>query len=188
MSLTLTARTDKGYMDCPTDRAGEASSLSQDRVDSRPRFPEWIFPIVGVFFFFTLVGSISQIIPGLYSDLQAFFLNFRLVSVPNTGITMPAPADPAMHIAVYGAAAIFCLAWGFYAIVMLILRLIARSPPRRTAQEFSSMVWWFGAWFLIGAFLNASVTLVGYFAFWAAIIMLIGGSLMVRAIVLAIIK
>jgi hypothetical protein len=50
------------------------------------------------------------------------------------------------------------------------------------------MVWWFGAWLLISTFLTASATLTAWFLFWAAIIMLMGGSLIIRAIILAAIR
>jgi hypothetical protein len=162
--------------------------LSKSAEDSRPRFPNWIFTVVGIFFFFTLVGSISAFLPGLSNDLQIFFSNFALATVPNTGIMAPAPSNPGISLTVYTAAGLFCLGWGIFAIAMLVVRVIARSPPWKTAEEFSSMVWWFGAWLLISTFLNASATVTTWFLFWAAIVMLIGGSLIVRAIILAIIR
>lgn len=47
------------------------------------------------------------------------------------------------------------------------------------------MVFWLGASYVVGTFLNETTTLEGWFAFWAAIIMLIGVTLIVRAIILA---
>jgi hypothetical protein len=162
--------------------------MSQNTEDSRPRFPNWIFPVVGIFFFFTLAGSIATLMPTLSNDFQIFFMNFTLATVPNTGLTLPAPSTPGLHTNIYTAGAMFCLGWGFFAIAMLVVRIIARSPPWKTAEEFSSMVWWFGAWFLLTTFLTASATVTAWFTFWAAIVMLIGASLIIRGIVIAAIR
>ena len=152
----------------------------------RQKYPEWIFAIIGLFFFFTLVGAISTLIPALSSDLQTFILNFHMVTVPNSnGLTLPAPANPGLYTNIYTAGEIFCIAWGFFSIVSLALRTIAGSAPWRKAETISGMFWWFGASYLISTFLNAGTTMTAWFAFWAAIIMLIGGSLIIRGLVIA---
>ncbi|WXG44671.1 MAG: hypothetical protein WED04_11670 [Promethearchaeati archaeon SRVP18_Atabeyarchaeia-1] len=159
--------------------------MSQTDQTPRPRFPEWIFAVVGLFFFFTLASTIFSTLPTLSSDLQTFFLNFTLAIVPNTDMKLPAPSNPGLYTNIYAAGGLFCLGWGFFAILMLVVRVIARSPPWKTAEEFSSMVWWFGAWYLVGVLLTATATLTTWFLFWAAIVMLLGGSLIIRAIILA---
>lgn len=47
------------------------------------------------------------------------------------------------------------------------------------------MVFWLGASYLVGTLLNETTMMEDWFVFWAAIIMLIGVSLIVRAIILA---
>jgi hypothetical protein len=160
--------------------------MSDEANVSRQRYPEWIFFIIGMFFFFTLVGAIFAYIPTLQSDLQAFFLNFNMATVPNSnGLILPAPATPGLFTDVYWAAEVFCIAWGIFSIFTLGLRTAAGSAPWRKAETISGMFWWFGASYLISIFLTASTTLIGWFTFWTTIIMLFGGSLIMRGLVIA---
>jgi hypothetical protein len=124
--------------------------------------------------------------PTLVNDAQAFSASFHMVTVPNSsGLVFPAPANPGLYTTVYMAGEVFCIAWGVFSTFTLILRTVIGSAPWRKARSISGMFSWFGASYLIGTFLTVGTTLVTWFAFWAAIIMLIGGSLIIRGLATA---
>jgi hypothetical protein len=87
---------------------------------------------------------------------------------------------------VYLAASWFSFAWGIFLIALLALRILAHSPLQKKAENVSDIFFWLASGFLIGNFLNEAATTVMWFAFWAAIIMLLGVSLIIRAFILAV--
>jgi len=56
------------------------------------------------------------------------------------------------------------------------------SPLRRKVSNASNVAFWFGAYYLIGVFLDETVTTARWFAFWAAIVVLVVVTLLVRAV------
>lgn len=117
---------------------------------------------------------------------MGFFKDLTIVAVSNTQIYLPVPASPETHITIYSTVRAFCLIWGIYETIILIIRFVAHSPPDRKAETLSSMVFWLGAAYLINGFLNEATTTTLWFAFWALIIALVGVTLIVRGIALAI--
>jgi len=145
------------------------------------KYREGLFSAISAGFFFVLVGAIFVTTPNLFDKILKFF-DFDITSVPNTeNLLLPAPKSPSAHLDVYSAVTKFSLVWGFYQIVILALRFVARSPLSKKAETASNLVFWFGASYLISTFL---IETTKWFAFWAAIIMLIGVSLIVRATIL----
>jgi hypothetical protein len=53
---------------------------------------------------------------------------------------------------------------------------------RRKVSNASNVAFWFGAYYLIGVFLDETVTTARWFAFWAAIVVLVVVTLLVRAV------
>jgi hypothetical protein len=104
--------------------------------------------------------------------------------VGSTGSTvnLPAPANPGMHNALYSAVFIFDLGIGVLQIVILVLRLIVRSPIRRIAETVGNLIFWFGAAILVNIFLLAG-TLTSWFQYWAALIALVGVSIIARGLI-----
>jgi hypothetical protein len=130
--------------------------------------------------------------PSLFDKVVTFVSHFQTVQVGNTGIYVPAPESLGDHIDVYLAAREFSLVWGVFLIAMLGARFIFDSPLRRKAENVGDVVFWLGAVYLIQTFLVQTTQTVPptidptkWFEFWAAIIMLIGVSLIARAIFLA---
>jgi hypothetical protein len=80
---------------------------------------------------------------------------------------------------------LFSLLWAFFEIAMLIIRVFAGSLLRKKVDGASNVAFWFGAYYLIGVFLDETVTQPRWFAFWAAIIVLMGVTLLIRAAILA---
>jgi hypothetical protein len=104
---------------------------------------------------------------------------------------LPAPAHVADHIDVYSAVEQFSLIWGVFLVAILGLRFAVGAPTRRKAQNVSDIVFWFGTAYLIQTWLINNITTAvsqtqKWFEFWALIIVLLGASLIVRAIFLAV--
>jgi hypothetical protein len=133
---------------------------------------------------FILIGIVFITTPNLINAAREFFSDFTTLQVPNTSIQLPAPAHPANHAALYGAMAQFALGISILQILMLALRLVLRSPTRRTAETVGNLVFWFGATYLIITLLNDATTVETWFMFWAAILVVWGASMIARALVL----
>jgi hypothetical protein len=158
------------------------------------RYREGLISGFSVGFFLIVVGALFVTTPTLYDSLVYFFNHFELARVSNLGIYFPAPIRPftqTANLVVYRAVEQFSFIWGIFQIVILALRFVARSPARRFAETASNIVFWLGTGFLIRTFLLESITfpslfgLTRWFTFWAALVMLIGVSLIIRGIVLA---
>jgi len=163
---------------------------------------EGLISAISAGLFFVLVGAIFLTTPNLFNSIVKFFSHFELVPVPNLGeLRLPAPVPPLTDLAaylaarkqVYVAVEQFSYIWGLFQIVILALRIVARSPLRKDAETVSNIVFWWGTGFLIRTFLIETIRLLfitgvtRWFVFWAGIIMLIGASLIVRAIILAVV-
>jgi len=167
--------------------------LSESFERSSSRYQEGLISAISAGFFFVLVGAIFITTPNLFGKILDFFQDdWGLVRVPNLGsVFLPAPAHPLTHRVVYRAVEQFSLIWGLFQIVILALRFFARSPWGKRAETVSNIVFWLGASFLIRTFLIETIRLpllsevARWFVFWSGIIMLIGVSLIIRAIILA---
>jgi len=163
---------------------------------------EGLLSAVSVGFFLLLIGVLFVIKPNLYADTVIFFNNFNATStVRNTHIKLPAPdalrsatnsTVRQANLDVYSAAQQFSLAWGIFLIALLVMRFVFDSTRRRKADNISDIVFWFGAIYLIQTWLIDPTNSLPYptdaqpwFEFWSMIIVLIGVSLIVRAICLA---
>jgi len=156
---------------------------------------ETLIGAVSAGFFFILLGAIFVVTPKLFNEILDFFRNFDIVSVPNLeNLRLPAPTYPRAHLVVYQAVEQFSYVWGLFQIVILALRLFAGSPWNKKAETMSNLVFWFGTGYLTRTFLIettrwASITgVTRWFVFWAGIITLIGVSLVIRAIILAVVS
>jgi len=147
---------------------------------------EGIFSAISAGTFFILIGVIyvTTLPTSLWDKAIAFFSSFDVSRVPNTGIYLPAPAVPAAHTVLYNAAFQFCIGIGILQIILLTLRLAWHSPTGKTAETAGNLVYWFGASYLVFTFLNSATTLETWFAFWAAILVVLGVSMIARALVL----
>lgn len=169
--------------------------MSEDIYIFHRHYREGIFAAISAGFFFILLGMIFVTRPNLYGGLQKFvsaneWENARVGNntIGNTTITLPAPISPSEHTEVYNAALEFCLAWGFFQVLLVAFRFIADSQRRRKARTISSVVFWFGAAYLINTYLNKTTIQNTWFTFWATIVMLGGVVLIVRATALALLE
>jgi len=144
---------------------------------------EGLISAVSAGFFFVVAGAIFITKPNLFNLIIDFFRDFDLVAVPNLGnVFLPAPVHPRVHSVVYLAVEQFSFVWGFFQMVVLALRFVVGSMWSKKAETVGNLVFSFGTGFLIRTFL---IDTTRWFVFWAAIIMLIGVTLIIRAIILA---
>ena len=143
---------------------------------------EGIFTAISVGFFFVLVGFLLVTTPNLFGNIMDFLKSFELADVPNSGIVFPAPASPSSHTVLYQALEQFSFALVAFQIVMLLLRFFAQSPWGKRAETVGNLVFWLGAGILIENFLLQTTQ---WFVFWSLLIIIIGVSMIARAIVLA---
>jgi hypothetical protein len=151
------------------------------------RSTEHLISVSSVGFFLILIGMIFALTPDFFSALLTFFKDLGLVQVPNvySGIVLPAPKNPADHTTVYSAASWFSFGWGIFLVALLIVRILVSSPLKKKAQNASDIFYWLANGFLIGHFLNETTTTLMWFSYWSALILLLGVSLIIRALILA---
>lgn len=133
--------------------------------------------LIGIVFVLALPNN-------LWERTVAFFSNLTVRQVPGTSIWLPAPTTPNMHTIFYTAVFQFTLGIAFLQILILALRLAFRSQIGRIAETIGNLIFWFGASYLQRVYLLDSTTLSGWFTFWAAILIVLGLSIIVRAVVL----
>jgi hypothetical protein len=137
--------------------------------------------------FLVIVGVVLVLNHNLWQQITAFFNNLTTKTVPfpsnsTSNLALPAPADPASHSALYKSVMQFDVGMGILQILILVFRLQTHSMIGRVAGTMGNLVFWIGAALLVNKFLLAG-TLSSWFEYWAAIIVLIGASIIARALV-----
>ena len=149
-------------------------------------FSEGFITALSIGGFFIILGLVFVLTPGTWHAADTFFRDLKIVNVSANGnianLNVPAPANPEMHADFYSAIFNFCVGIGILQIVVFVLRLIVRSPIRKISNSVGDLIFWFGAAFSVNAFLLAG-TLKGFWQFWAALLMIIGISLIIRGII-----
>jgi drug/metabolite transporter (DMT)-like permease len=151
---------------------------------------EGIFAALSAGVFFVLIGLLFVTRPALYDNLRTFFNpdSWTNHTIRNSTITLPVPRNPGDYVEIYNAAFEFAIAWGIFQILILVFRFVVNSSMRRKARTIQSLVFWLGASYLINTYLASTTTRETWFLFWAALIVLIGVALIVRAITLALFR
>ena len=147
---------------------------------------EGIYSAISVGAVLILIGIVFALAQpsNLWDSIVTFLSNFTLRSVPGTGISLPAPVNPAIHAVLYTAAFQFSIGLGILQVILLALRLTTRSPIGKTAETVGSLVYWFGAAYLITIYLGDTPNITEWFMFWAGILIMLGLSFIARAFVL----
>jgi len=152
------------------------------------KYRESLITGVSAGFFLILVGALFIMTPALFNRIMDFFNDFDMIRVTNTAIYLPAPARPLIHSVVYTAVERFGFAFGVFQVVILALRFAVRSTTEKKAETAGNLVFWLGLGYLTRSLLlepTRWTALTTWFVFWAAILMLIGIGLIIRAIILA---
>jgi hypothetical protein len=162
--------------------------MNQNRSTDSHQRGHWEGTITALAFggFLIIVGLVFVLTPNLSHDITAFFNDIITTPLPlgssTSNIMLPAPASPAAHNALYSAVMRFDIGIGILQVLILALRLQVKSWTRRVAETVGNLVFWFGAAILVNEFLLMG-TLKGWFEYWGALIVVVGISLVARAIV-----
>jgi len=161
--------------------------LSESSMGFSHRHREGLLSAVSAGFFLVLAGMLFATTPDLFQEFIDFFNGgFPWVRIPNTDIWLFAPTNPGGYTVIYQAVQQFCLIWGIFLVAMLVARFVIHSPSRRKAENVGDMFFWLGAAYVVQTMLlDKRPTYTEWFAFWAEILMLLGVSLIARAIFLA---
>lgn len=145
---------------------------------------EGLITAVAVGGFLIILGAVFGLTPGIPQKTVDFFSDFigQFYPLGDGTLVLPAPAHPAAHIEFFTAIVYFMVGIGVLQVAILGLRLFAHSPMRRIAETVGNMIFWFFGAAAAYVFL-LSGTLSGWFQFWAALIIIIGISLVVRGII-----
>ena len=136
-------------------------------------------------YFLLLIGTLFVITPDLFGSVIDFFTDLDIVAVPNTEIMFLGPENPLTHMTLYQAVGQLCIAVAAFDSFMLILRFVVPSTLEKRSEAAGNVVYWVGAAVLVQALLIDSTQ---WFAYWSALIIVIGVSLIARAIVNALAK
>lgn len=140
---------------------------------------------IGVVFILLAIVYYANLPNSLWTNIVNFFGSFTLAEIPGAGVSLPAPADPHLFVyPLYSAVFEFALGLGILEIGILALRIYLQSPVARKAETVSNIVFWLGVSYLAIAYLAKITIMTEWFMFWAAIILLGGISLLVRAFVI----
>jgi hypothetical protein len=137
----------------------------------------------GIFIILALIYSI-HLSDDLWNGLINFFSSLTLAPVPTTGISLPAPANPADFRNLYTTAFQLAIAIGILEIVILFLRVGLHSSVTRKAETIENIVFWLGTSYLIITYLVNMTISSEWFVFWAGIILIFGLALIARAFVI----
>ena len=145
---------------------------------------EKLLPIILWVGILLILVMIYELHPRILADIISFFSGLTLSEVPGTGISLPAPANPATHLNLYAAAFQFCLAFGFLEIGILGLRIFFHSTVPRKAETVENIVFWLGTSYLSITYLVRMTFASEWFVFWTGIILIFGLSLVARSFVI----
>jgi hypothetical protein len=128
--------------------------------------------------FLVIVAVIYLRTPNLVQEVSAFVSNFHLVEIfQNFWWYVPSTNHPVL----YTAAEQFCYAFGVVQVVILGLKFAKGSSTHGKAETVSSIVFWLGAGYILGLL---SQGVLSWLPFIAGLIVLIGVSIVARALVL----
>ncbi len=136
--------------------------------------------------FLITVGLVFSLNPDLPQLITNFFSNITTRPYPVDSTTsnffLPAPANPTAHFDLYSALIQFDIGIGILQVIILALRIAFHSKTDKIAETIGNLIFWFGAAVLVSTFLQAG-TLESWFTYWGALIVLVGITLIARAIV-----
>ena len=150
------------------------------------RHGDGIISAVAVGAVFILIGIVFITTPNLATSIGDFFGDMTTAQFPfgssSSTIALPAPAHPGSHTTVYSAWTQFDFGIGILQVVILVWRLMIGSPLRRKSETLGNLVFWFGAAFLTMSVLSVGTT-TSWFEYWSALVMLVGITVVLRAII-----
>lgn len=119
------------------------------------------------------------VLPNFFSHVENFVKSFNQTEVsPSSGVFLPTPTGD--NTEVYRAIMYFCLVFGMFQIIILILRFAMKSSVGRKAGTFGGIVFWLGAGFFASMFVTDGNE--KWFLFLAGLVVSIGLAIMVGSL------
>lgn len=128
-------------------------------------------------FFLALFGVIWVITPNLSSEVINFVKSLHLEYV-SEHVALPAPENS--YPVLYRAAMQFCLVFGAFQIIILILRFMFHDSLDRKSGTFSNIAFWFGSSFFLNMLANEAIN---WFGFLAGLIISVGLAIVTSSLV-----
>lgn len=127
--------------------------------------------------FLLILGIIVLATPNLSDQISAFVQDLKLEQIqPGVNASLPAPQGP--HPQLYGAAALFGLAFGAYLVLLLIAKFVLGADLNQKAETLTGVILWVG----IGlAMLALARGTVAWLLFVAIAVVLIAILILVRS-------
>ena len=139
---------------------------------------DW-FGLVSFGFFLILIGVMFLVIPNFFSHAETFVKSLNQTEIsPGSGIFLPIPTGD--NTEVYRAIMYFCLAFGMFQIIILILRFAIKSSVGRKAGTLGGIVFWLGAGFFASMLVTDGNK--NWFLFLAGLVVSIGLAIMVGSL------
>lgn len=136
-----------------------------------------IIGIVTFGFFLLLVGTIFVITPNLSDRVSDFLGDFEPRQVaPNWMLPAPQHHHPVLYTAIFQ----FCLVFAVFQIFVLGVRFVLSDPIGRKAGTLSSIVFWFGASWIVSLLIEKTIE---WFRFVGLLIALIGVVIIIRNLI-----
>jgi len=132
--------------------------------------------------FLIIAAVIYLITPGIAQAIETFLRSFQLVEIFDN-FWLPVPSGS--HPMVYTTAERFCYAFGVVQIGILGLRFARGSSVHGKAETASSVVFWLGFGYILR--LLSEGTLL-WLSFLGAFVILVGISIVVRALILILVR
>ncbi|MBT8171864.1 hypothetical protein KJN74_03225 [Candidatus Bathyarchaeota archaeon] len=151
--------------------------------DKSQKNNEGLFSAISAGFFLLLLGTIFVLNPNLFGETIDLLRDIAIVDVPNTDISFLGIESPPLHLAVYEAAFQISIALVVFQVIILGLRFVFQSSRIKRSETVGNIVYWSGTSYLIHLFLIENTQ---WFVFWSTILIIVGISLIIRAIFMAV--
>lgn len=149
------------------------------RMERRSRGTDWL-GLLSFGFLLLLLGTVWIMNPNALADeAKSFVKNESWHLEPLTGnLSLPQPTRN--FPAIYTAAEQFSVAFGFFEVAILILRIALHDRLYRKARTVSRIAFWLSAGYFLSLLANQSI---GWFAFLAGVIISIGIAITASSVV-----
>lgn len=125
--------------------------------------------------FLIIVGVIFLITQNLTGQIKTFFKDFKLEQVSGN-FYFPAPQNP--HPTLYGAVAMFCLAFSVYQVLLLFLKFALGADLKQRTETFTSIIFWLTTSFAVTMLKNETIE---WLLFVAVLIVLVAVVIIIRS-------
>ncbi len=141
------------------------------------RSDDQLLRLVSFGVFLLILGIIVLATPNLSDQIRAFGQDLKLEQIqPGVNASFPVPQSP--HPQLYGAAALFGLAFGGYLILLLIAKSVLGADLNQKAETLTAVIFWLSIGLVMLALARETIT---WLVFIAIVVVLIAIIILVRS-------